>query len=179
MIVEKTAFEGLLLIKPRVFGDTRGYFFESFNQQQFFEMSGLEISFIQDNESMSSFGVIRGLHYQLPPYGQSKLVRVISGEVLDVVVDIRPGSVSFGQCFSIVLNGANKMQLFIPRGFAHGYSVLSDQAIFAYKCDAYYNKENEAGILFNDPDLQIDWKIPRDKQIISEKDLMQRSFKSH
>lgn len=179
MIVEKTDFEGLLVMKPDVYGDSRGYFFESFNQRLFQDLTGLETEFVQDNESMSSFGVIRGLHYQLQPSGQSKLVRVISGEVLDVAVDIRPGSATYGKYFAITLSGYNKIQVFIPKGFAHGYSVLSDEAIFAYKCDAFYNKEYERGILINDPDLQIDWKIPANKQVISAKDKAQHSFRDH
>jgi dTDP-4-dehydrorhamnose 3,5-epimerase len=179
MVVEITDFEGLLVIKPRIYGDSRGYFFESFNQRLFQELTGLETVFVQDNESMSTFGVIRGLHYQLPPSGQSKLVRVISGEVLDVAVDIRPGSATFGKYYAIVLSGYNKTQVFIPKGFAHGYSVLSNEAVFAYKCDAFYDKEDERGILINDPDLQIDWKIPLKKQVISAKDQEQHSFKDH
>lgn len=179
MIIEETGFEGLLVFKPNVFGDHRGYFFESFNQQKFGQLTGHDITFVQDNESSSGYGVIRGLHYQLPPHGQSKLVRVISGEVLDVALDIRPGSATFGKYFSIILNGDNKLQLFIPKGFAHGYSVLSRQAVFAYKCDAFYHQEFETGILYNDTDLNIDWLIPADRQLISEKDKNQKSFLDH
>lgn len=179
MKVEKTAFEGLFVIKPSVFGDSRGYFFESFNHRAFNELTGLNIDFIQDNESMSGYGVIRGLHYQLPPYGQSKLVRVVAGIVLDVALDLRPDSETFGKHFSILLDEENKVQVLIPKGFAHGYSVLSETAVFAYKCDAYYKKSSETGILLNDNDLNIDWKIPEDKRNISEKDLQQRSFKDH
>ena len=166
---QKTAFEGLWIYEPTVFGDDRGYFFESFNQKN---LPGelQDVTFVQDNEAKSSYGVIRGLHYQLPPHAQAKLVRVIRGEVLDVVVDVRPGSETYGRSFSVLLNEKNKKQLFVPRGFAHGYAVLSEEAIFAYKCDNYYEPRFEAGLLYNDPALQIDWKLPKDKALLAERD---------
>ena len=167
----KTAFPGLFIIEPTVFKDSRGYFFESYNQNQF-EAAGIDIRFVQDNQSKSTYGVIRGLHYQLDPYSQTKLMRVISGKILDVAVDIRKGSPAFGKVFSIELSAENNKQLLIPKGFAHGFSVLSETAEVMYKCDAFYNKESEAGILFNDPTLNIDWKIPADKAIVSDKDLV-------
>ena len=169
MEIIKTEIEGLLIIKPKVFEDNRGYFFESFNKQVF-EENGINYNFIQDNESKSSYGVIRGLHYQLAPYAQTKLVRVLQGKVLDVAVDLRKGSPTFGKWHSIELSAENKTQFLIPQGFAHGFSVLSETAIFAYKCDNLYNKESERGINFNDKSLNIDWKIPADKAIISAKD---------
>lgn len=164
-----TAFPGLLIFEPKVFEDSRGYFFESYNEK-IFSATGIDIRFVQDNESSSSYGVIRGLHYQLNPFAQTKLIRVLEGKILDVVVDIRKGSPSFGKSFSIELTVENKKQLFIPAGFAHGFSVLSEKAIVFYKCDQFYNKESEAGIRFDDPQLNIDWRIPFDKAIVSEKD---------
>ena len=169
MEIIKTDIEGLLIIKPQIFEDNRGYFFESYNKQSF-ENNGLDYNFIQDNESKSSFGVIRGLHYQLAPYAQTKLVRVLEGKVLDVAVDLRKGSPTFGKWYSVELSAENKLQFLIPQGFAHGFSVLSQTAIFAYKCDNLYNKDSERGINFNDKSLNIDWKIPADKAIISTKD---------
>jgi len=166
----ETEFEGLYVIEPRVFDDKRGYFFESFNQNEF-ERNGLFYNFIQDNQSKSMYGVIRGLHYQSGLYAQAKLVRVLQGKVLDVVVDMRQDSVTFGQYFSIELSEDNFKQLLVPRGFAHGFSVLSDVAVFAYKCDNFYNKESECGVIYNDNKLSVDWKIPTDKQLVSEKDL--------
>lgn len=160
---------GLVLLEPRVFGDERGYFFESYSER---EHPGLpeDIRFVQDNESKSRYGVIRGLHFQKEPYAQSKLVRVVSGRVLDVAVDIRPGSPTFGRSFCAELSGENHQQLFIPKGFAHGFSVLSDEAVFQYKCDAYYHPESEGAIAWDDPDLAIDWRIPAADAIISDKD---------
>lgn len=160
---------GLLIFEPKVFEDSRGYFFESYNEN-IFRQEGVDLRFVQDNQSSSSYGVIRGLHYQLPPHAQSKLVRVLYGEILDVAVDIRKGSHTYGEAFSIVLSAENKKQLFIPAGFAHGFSVLSDKAEVLYKCDAFYNKESDAGISYNDPALNIDWKIAAGKSIVSEKD---------
>lgn len=154
---------------PNIFIDQRGYFFESYQSKEFIN-SGLDYFFVQDNEAYSNFGTVRGLHYQIGKYAQAKLVRVVEGEVLDVVVDLRKSSPMFGRYFSIVLSGENKKQLLIPRGFAHGYSVLSNTAIFSYKCDNYYQKSAEAGIHPLDPGLQIDWKVPTDKIILSEKD---------
>ncbi len=169
MNVIKTEMEGLLIIEPRIFEDKRGYFFESYQKERYIK-SGIPCTFVQDNESRSEKGVIRGLHYQEEPYAQSKLVRVIYGEVLDVAVDIRLNSKTYGKWFSLKLSAENKKQLFIPRGFAHGFSVLSDQAVLTYKCDNYYNWEAERGIIFNDPTLNIDWKVPQEEMIISEKD---------
>lgn len=169
MTVEETEFPGLLVIQPKVFEDNRGYFFESYNQKSFIKKN-IVCNFVQDNQAFSSYGIVRGLHYQLEPYAQTKLVRVISGKILDVVVDIRKHSPTYGKAFSIELSAENKIQLFIPPGFAHGYSVLSEQAEVFYKCDAYYNKESEGGVRWNDPALNIDWKIPPDRVIVSEKD---------
>lgn len=164
-----TNIPDLFVFEPRVFEDERGYFFESFSKQQF-EAAGLEYHFVQDNEAYSQRGVIRGLHYQIPPFGQAKLVRVIVGAVLDVVVDIRPGSATYGESFSIELSGHNKKQLLVPRGFAHGYGVISDEAIFSYKCDNFYQKSAEGGLLYSDPQLNIDWNIEQLDANVSEKD---------
>lgn len=171
----KTDFPGLLIIEPTVFKDSRGYFFESYNENEF-KKAGIDIKFVQDNQSKSSYGVIRGLHYQLAPHAQTKLIRVLSGNILDIVVDIRKGSPTYGNTFSIELSAENNKQLFIPKGFAHGFSVLSETAEVIYKCDAFYHKESEAGILFNDPALNIDWKIPATSAIISDKDLIHPSI---
>lgn len=165
-----TDIPGLLLFEPVVLEDSRGYFFESFNEKTFREQ-GIETRWVQDNQSCSGYGVIRGLHYQLPPYAQAKLIRVIRGKILDVAVDIRKGSPTFGKSYSKVLSAKNKRQLYIPHGFAHGFSVLSDKAEVLYKCDAFYNKEAEGGILYNDAELNIDWRIPDVERIVSEKDL--------
>ena len=165
----QTPISNLLVFEPKIHEDSRGYFFESFNLQTY-RAEGIEINFVQDNQSSSNYGVIRGLHYQLNPYAQVKLIRVLSGRILDVAVDIRKGSSTFGKSFSIELSAENKKQLFIPAGFAHGFSVLSEQAEVLYKCDSFYNKDSEAGILYNDPSLGVDWKIPAGKEIISEKD---------
>lgn len=178
MNIEATPLEGAFLLTPKVWGDDRGYFLESF-KKQFFDEQNLSYNWVQDNESLSCFGVVRGLHYQLPPYSQAKLVRVISGEVKDVIVDIRPSSSTFGKVYSVILSGENKKQLLVPRGFAHGYSVLSKSAIFQYKVDNAYNKESERGIAFNDPDLNINWHIPKSRMIISEKDKLNPSFVDH
>jgi len=171
----KTKFPGLLIIEPAVFADSRGYFFESYNENNF-KAEGIDIKFVQDNQSRSSYGVIRGLHYQLAPHAQTKLIRVLSGAILDVVVDIRKSSPTFGKPFSLELSAENNKQLFIPKGFAHGFSVLSDTAEVLYKCDAFYHKEAEAGIMYNDAALNIDWKIPTDKAIVSDKDLIHPSL---
>ena len=165
----KTDFPGLMIFEPKVFEDSRGYFFESFNEQTC-KANGIDIKFVQDNQAKSSFGVIRGLHYQLAPYSQTKFIRVLTGSIIDAVVDLRKGSPTFGKSFSIELTASNHLQLLVPKGFAHGYSVISETAEVFYKCDAFYHKEAEAGIMFNDPALNIDWKIPVDQQIISEKD---------
>ncbi|MFN0274663.1 MAG: dTDP-4-dehydrorhamnose 3,5-epimerase [Chitinophagales bacterium] len=164
-----TPISGLFVFEPKVFEDSRGYFMETFNEKVFAEKN-INTNFVQDNQSKSSYGVLRGLHYQLNPFAQAKLVRVISGEVLDVAVDIRKGSPTYGQHFSIVLSAENKKQLYIPRGFAHGFVVLSETAEFFYKCDNFYSKEHDAGIIYNDKDLHIDWKVPAAKLIISDKD---------
>lgn len=166
----ETGFAGLTIFEPNTFGDHRGYFLESYNEQTFKE-AGIDSHFVQDNESKSQYGVVRGLHYQLNPHAQSKLVRVVVGKVLDVVVDIRKGSPTFGKKFEIILSGENKIQLFIPRGFAHGFSVLEDNTVFNYKCDNLYNKASEGGVLFTDPVLDIDWQVPAVKMLVSEKDL--------
>lgn len=165
-----TDFPGLFVFEPKVFEDSRGYFFESYNENTFQEQ-GINIRWVQDNQSSSTYGVIRGLHYQLPPHAQTKLVRVLRGKILDVVVDIRQGSPTFGKYYSKVLSAKNKRQLLIPRGFAHGFSVLSEKAEVMYKCDGFYNKESEGGIIYNDPALAIDWRIPEGEAIVSEKDL--------
>jgi len=169
MKVIPTAIEGIVVIEPDLFGDERGYFFESFSERRFCEQVR-SVRFVQDNESKSSYGVLRGLHFQKPPHAQSKLVRVIEGRVLDVAVDIRRGSPTFGQHVAVELTGENHRQLFIPRGFAHGFSVLSDEAVFQYKCDNYYAPQAEGSVAWNDPDLAIDWRIPADKVLLSEKD---------
>lgn len=170
-----TGLPGLFLFEPAVFEDERGYFFESFNQQVF-NQAGITRPFVQDNQSRSSFGVIRGLHYQSPPFAQSKLVRVLSGKILDVVVDIRTGSPSFGKTYSVELTSENKKQLYIPVGFAHGFSVLSDSAEVLYKCDSYYNRASEKGIRFDCSKLAIDWQVAKEQQIVSEKDQQNPSF---
>ena len=169
MEIEKTAIEGLLIIKPRVFEDARGYFFESFSQREFEEKGG-KVTFVQDNESMSSYGVMRGLHFQYPPYTQSKLVRCVRGAVLDVAVDIRKGSPTYGQHVAVELSEENHLQFFIPHGFAHGFSVLSETAVFQYKCDNFYAPQADGGISILDQSLDIDWRIPVERAILSEKD---------
>lgn len=169
MNIIKTSIEGVVIIEPRLFKDERGYFFESFNQREF-EEKVCKTTFVQDNESKSGYGVIRGLHYQKPPFAQSKLVRVIKGAVLDVAVDIRKGSPTFGQHVAVELTEENHRQFFIPRGFAHGFSVLSEEVIFQYKCDEFYHPEAEGAIAWNDAELGIDWRIPLEKVLVSEKD---------
>ena len=176
MDVIKTDIEGLLVLEPRVFGDSRGYFFESFNVRTFEEAVG-NVTFVQDNESKSSYGVVRGLHFQKPPHAQAKLVRVVKGKVLDVAVDLRKESPTFGKHVAVELSEDNHRQMFIPRGFAHGFSVLSDEVVFQYKCDNYYAPESEGAIAWDDPDLAIDWQIPYDKVLLSEKDRKHSSFK--
>ena len=169
MEVIKTAIQGLLVIKPRVFEDARGYFFESFSQREFDEKVA-SIRFVQDNESKSSYGVMRGLHFQKPPYSQSKLVRCVKGAVLDVAVDIRKGSPTYGQHVAVELTEENHLQFFVPHGFAHGFAVLSDEAVFQYKCDNYYAPQAEGAIAWDDPALGIDWRVPKENRILSEKD---------
>lgn len=167
----KTDFPGLLIFEPVVFEDSRGYFFESYNEK-IFSAAGVEIKFIQDNQAKSTFGVIRGLHFQLAPYSQTKLIRVLSGSILDVAVDIRQGSPTYGQAYSLELTAENKKQLLVPKGFAHGYSVLSETAEVMYKCDEFYNKQSEGGLLYNDPKLNIDWMIPANNAVVADKDLL-------
>lgn len=172
MKVTETKLKGCFIIEPTVFKDARGYFFESFNETKFEALTGQNGHFVQDNQSASTYGVIRGLHFQKGEHAQAKLVRVIEGKVLDVAVDIREGSETYGQWVGVELSAENNVQLYVPRGFAHGFSVLSETAVFAYKCDNGYNKESEGGLIFNDPTLGIDWGIPEDKINLSEKDLI-------
>ena len=169
MEIIKTNIEGLVIIEPRVFKDARGYFFESFSQREF-EEKVRKINFVQDNESMSSYGVMRGLHFQRPPYTQSKLVRCVKGRVLDVAVDIRKGSPTYGQHVAVELSEDNHRQFFVPRGFAHGFAVLSETAVFQYKCDNFYAPQSEGALAWDDPELGIDWKVPADKVLLSDKD---------
>ena len=169
MNVIRTEIEGLVILEPRVFEDRRGYFFESFSEREFAEAVG-PVHFVQDNESKSSYGVLRGLHFQKPPYAQAKLVRVVKGKVLDVAVDLRKNSPTFGKYVAMELSEENHRQMFIPRGFAHGFSVLSEEVIFQYKCDNYYAPQSEGAVAWDDPDLAIDWQVPSDKVILSDKD---------
>ena len=164
------------LIEPTVFKDSRGYFFESFNEKKFEELTGIKTRWVQDNESKSTYGVLRGLHFQKPPMAQAKLVRVLQGKVLDVAVDVREDSPSFGKHISMVLSARNKKQLFIPRGFAHGFAVLSKTAIFSYKCDNFYSKKDEGGFLHDSEKLKIDWMVPQNQRIISDKDKILPAF---
>ena len=177
MPFHKTDFPGLLIFEPKVFTDSRGYFFESYNEN-ICKAEGVDIKFVQDNQASSEYGVIRGLHYQLSPFAQTKFIRVLSGKILDVVVDLRKGSPSFGKVYTQELSAENHLQLLVPKGFAHGYSVLSETAEVFYKCDEFYNKENEAGLAYNNICLDIDWKIEAGKEIISEKDLVQPTFEN-
>ncbi|MBR5293095.1 MAG: dTDP-4-dehydrorhamnose 3,5-epimerase [Clostridia bacterium] len=175
MEVIKTEIEGVVIIEPRIFKDDRGYFYESFSQREF-EEKVCRTTFVQDNQSKSSYGVLRGLHFQKPPYCQSKLVRCIKGAVLDVAVDIRKGSPTFGKYVAVELTEDNHRQFFVPRGFAHGFAVLSDEAVFQYKCDNFYNKESEGSVAWNDPQLAIDWRIPADKVLLSDKDRLSKNI---
>ncbi len=175
MQVIKTPIEGLLIIKPRVFADARGFFLESYNEARYRE-AGVDAAFCQDNLSKSQYGVIRGLHYQLAPHSQSKLVSVVQGVVWDVAVDLRSGSPTYGQWYGVELNDVERTQFFVPKGFAHGFSVLSETAVFSYKCDDLYNPSLERGIMYNDSSLNIDWKVPADKALISDKDLKHPLF---
>ncbi|MDG1297767.1 MAG: dTDP-4-dehydrorhamnose 3,5-epimerase [Saprospiraceae bacterium] len=174
----KTEIEDLIIFEPQIWEDDRGYFYESFNEATF-KTAGIKTHFVQDNQAKSSYGVLRGLHYQVGSHAQAKLVRVISGEVLDVVVDLRPSSKTYGKSFSILLSAINKKQLFVPRGFAHGYAVLSETAEFFYKCDNFYNKEAEGGLIYNDEHLAIDWKLDQKDISLSEKDRVQPAFGDH
>lgn len=180
MFIQKTNVEGLAIIEPRLLKDARGYFFESFSQREF-EEKVRKVNFVQDNESMSSYGVLRGLHFQKPPFAQSKLVRCVKGSVLDVAVDIRKGSPTYGEHVAVELSEDNHLQFFIPKGFAHGFAVLSEVAVFQYKCDNYYAPQADGGISILDEGIGIDWKIPVDKAILSEKDMkhpLLRDFES-
>ena len=176
MNVIKTPIEGLLIIEPRVFHDARGYFVETYNEQRYRE-AGVDAMFVQDNQSCSTYGVVRGLHFQKPPYTQAKLVSCTKGRVLDVAVDLRKESPTYGKWFSVELSEENHRQFYMPRGFAHGFSVLSEQAVFTYKCDNLYHPEAEGGLLLSDPDVAIDWQVPEDKRVISEKDTKHPLFK--
>lgn len=170
MNVIQTEIQGVVIIEPRVFGDSRGYFFESFSEKNFKEQVA-DVDFVQDNQSKSCYGVVRGLHFQKPPHAQAKLVRVVKGRVLDVAVDLRKGSPTYGKHVAVELTEDNHRQFFIPRGFAHGFAVLSEEAIFQYKCDNYYAPQSEGAVAWNDPDLGIDWGVPMEKAILSEKDM--------
>lgn len=170
-----TEFPDLFVFEPVVFGDSRGYFFEAYNQKVH-QAQGLSYNWVQDNQSSSSYGVIRGLHFQLPPYAQTKLVRALSGTILDIVVDMRKGSPSYGKSFSIELSAENKKQLLVPKGFAHGFSVLSERAEVLYKCDEFYTKESERGFIYNDPSMALDWKIEPSSAVVSEKDIILPTF---
>lgn len=178
MNVIETDLEGCFILEPKIFEDARGYFHETYNLRSFNHKLKSEIKFVQENESMSSKGVLRGLHYQKDQYAQAKLVRVVKGKVLDVTVDIREKSSTFGKYITVELSEENKRQLFVPRGFAHGFVVLENETIFNYKCDNFYNKSSEAGIIFNDPILNIDWKLPENDLIVSEKDLVLPKFEN-
>ena len=177
MIVTETKLKGCFIIEPAIFDDGRGSFFESFNQKVFEEKTGIKINFVQDNQSISQRGVLRGLHFQKGKFAQAKLVRVIKGKILDIVVDLRKDSETFGEHFSLELSEENNRQLFIPRDFAHGFSVLENDTIFVYKCDNFYNKESESGIIYSDETLNIDWKLSEDKILLSEKDNRLKTFK--
>lgn len=169
MNIIETEIQGVYIIEPKVFGDSRGYFFESYSRREFEAKVG-PVEFVQDNESKSCYGVVRGLHFQKPPHAQAKLVRVVKGKVLDVAVDLRKDSLTYGRHVAVELSEDNHRQVFIPKGFAHGFSVLSEEAVFQYKCDDYYAPETEGAVAWNDPELNIDWRIPADKMILSEKD---------
>lgn len=177
MRVIETKLKDCYIIEPTIFNDERGYFFESYSQKKFEELTGLSPQFIQDNQSKSTYGVVRGLHQQLAEHAQAKLVRVLQGKVLDVAVDVRPGSVTYGEHVAVELSAENHLQLFVPRGFLHGFAVLSDEATFFYKCDNLYNKESEDGIYPLDKTINVDWQIPSEKIILSDKDVNARAFK--
>lgn len=177
MNIISTSIDGVFIVEPRVFGDARGYFFESFSARDFAAATGIDVTFVQDNESFSRYGVLRGLHFQLPPHAQSKLVRVVRGAVLDVAVDLRAGSPTYGQHVAVELSADNHRQFFMPKGFAHGFSVLSPEVIFQYKCDDYYHPESEGALAWDDPDLAIDWQLPADQVLLSEKDKHHPAFR--
>lgn len=176
MEIKHTPLKDCFILKPRVFKDERGLFYETFNQKVFEAVTGLKIDFVQDNQSVSSKGVLRGLHFQRSDMAQAKLVRAVKGKVLDIVVDLRKESETFGKSFSIILDDIENLQFFVPRGFAHGFITLSEQSIFAYKCDNFYDKESESGIIYNDATLALDWHLPKEDFIISEKDLELPTF---
>lgn len=178
MNIIKTEIDGLLTIEPDVWNDDRGYFYESYQADRY-QAAGIKCTFVQDNEAFSGKGVLRGLHYQLPPFGQAKLVRIVQGSILDIAVDIRPESATFGQYHAVFISGENKRQFFIPQGFAHGYVCLSEHVIFSYKCSNIYSKEHEGGICFNDPTLNIDWQLDLSSAIVSERDLHLPVFGEH
>ena len=178
MNIVETEIKGVFIIEPKVFGDNRGYFFESFSQREFESMIG-PVTFVQDNQSKSSYGVVRGLHFQKPPHAQAKLVRVVKGKVLDVAVDLREDSPTFGKYMAVELSDENHRQVLIPKGFAHGFSVLSEEAVFQYKCDEYYAPESEAAIAWDDQDLNIDWKVPAEDVVLSAKDRNHPSLKDY
>ena len=169
MKTQKTEIEGIVIVEPQVFGDSRGYFMETYQKEKY-AAAGIDVTFVQDNESMSRYGVVRGLHYQAEPYAQAKLIRVVAGRVLDVAVDIRKDSPTYGKVFTLELSSENKLQLFLPHGIAHGFAVLSETAVFTYKCDNFYAPQYEHTIRYDDPTLNINWKIPINERIISEKD---------
>lgn len=177
MNIISTSIDGVFIVEPHVFGDARGYFFESFSARDFAAATGIDVTFVQDNESFSRYGVLRGLHFQLPPHAQSKLVRVVRGAVLDVAVDLRAGSPTYGQHVAVELSADNHRQFFMPKGFAHGFSVLSPEVIFQYKCDDYYHPESEGALAWDDPDLAIDWQLPADQVLLSEKDKHHPAFR--
>lgn len=176
LALENTPLEDCFILKPSIFKDHRGTFMESFSQRRFEDVTGLHLNFVQDNQSTSTKGVLRGLHFQKGEFAQAKLVRAVWGEILDVVVDLRPESPTFKKSFKVVLSHENHLQLFVPAGFAHGFLTLSESSVFAYKCDRYYNKEADAGIIWNDPTLNIDWEYPEDQLILSEKDIQLPTF---
>ncbi len=176
MQITETKLKDCFIIEPTIFGDERGYFFETFNKERFKELTGKEIEFVQDNEAFSNRGVLRGLHFQKGEFAQAKLVRVVKGKVLDVVVDVRPNTKTYGEVFSCVLSEQNKKQLFVPTGFAHGYSVLEDNTVFVYKCDNFYQPKSEGGIIFNDETLNIDWMLSEKEISVSEKDKVLKTF---
>jgi len=178
MKITPTKIEGVLILEPKIFHDDRGYFLESYNKKTLKNL-GINISFVQDNQSFSKYGTIRGFHYQKGDFSQTKLIRIIQGEILDVVVDVRQNSKTFGQSFAIKLSSQNNLQLFIPKGLAHGFSVLSKEAMIFYKCDNFYNKESESGIIYNDKDLDVDWQVPINKITISQQDLSLQTFKQY
>ncbi|MNK31562.1 dTDP-4-dehydrorhamnose 3,5-epimerase [compost metagenome] len=177
MKIKETPLKDCYIIEPTIFNDERGYFFEKFNEKKFEEFTGMNGHFVQDNISKSSYGVLRGLHLQKGVHGQAKLVSCLEGRVLDVAVDLRKDSPTFGKWFSLELTPENKLQLYVPRGFGHGFSVLSETAVFSYKCDNFYNKESEGSVIWNDSDLGIDWQLPREDVILSEKDTKSQTFK--